>query len=462
MQFSLLLGLLCALLAAEFAPAAPAQNVFWQLLCVALIAGITPLYALFVGRLRVVEQSPRNRRDVARFGSQQWRAMFEWVWLASVVGLVFGTSWCQVVRENWHLGRWVLIDELVILLPVFAPLLAAWWMLQNVGVRFSPQPVGSGFGSRVATLCRDVAQLGRDHLLVLLTPVLALIAVRDVIKLVSPSFQADPRAWLFYGPVLVAMFCGLPLLLRYVWQTTPLPSGPLRDRLESVAHAAGVHLKHILVWHTGHSIANAAVTGVSPKLRLVFLTDRLLRHLSEAEIEAVFLHELGHIRHRHLIVRAAAVLLPACLWGAFVPEGIVTASVVTTVAALLLVVAYGWWVFGALSQRLERQADLFACRQIASSSAWPRKPAGRDLADAIGLYSNALRRLASLNGIDLAKKTWQHGRVSDRLAWLSEMRDNPQKAQRFQWHLRVTGSMVIGLIVGLAAHLIATVSAWAS
>ncbi len=460
MQFSLLLGLLCALLATEFAPAAPARGVFGQLIGVTMIAGVTPLYALFVCRLRLAEQALGNRCNASRFSSQQWRAMFEWVWLASVVGLAFGTSWCQVVRENWHLRHWVLIDELLILVPVFAPLVVAWWILQNVGVRHASMPADLGFGTRVAKLTRDFAQLGRDHLLILLAPVLALIAVRDVVDVVSPSFQAGTRAWLLYGPLLGAMFCGLPLLLRYVWQTTSLPPGPLRSRLEDAARVAGVRLKHILVWHTGDSIANAAVTGVNPKLRLVFLTDRLLRHLSEREIEAVFLHELGHIRHRHLMVRASAVLLPVCLWAAFIPEGLLTASVTSTVAMLLLVVAYGWWVFGALSQRLERQADLFACRQLAAGTAWQQNRT--DLSDAIALYSNALRRLSVLNGIDLTRKTWQHGRVSDRLDWLSEMRDNPRKAQRFQWQLRVTGSLVMGFIVGLVAHLIAVASVWAS
>ena len=47
-------------------------------------------------------------------------------------------------------------------------------------------------------------------------------------------------------------------------------------------------------------MANAAVIGLLPGWRYVLLSDRLIETMTDAEIEAVFAHELGHIVHNHM------------------------------------------------------------------------------------------------------------------------------------------------------------------
>lgn len=208
-------------------------------------------------------------------------------------------------------------------------------------------------------------------------------------------------------------------------------------------------------------MANAAVTGVTSAVRHVFLTDRLVRHLTEDEIEAVFLHELGHVRHRHLLLRGAAVLLPVCVWAVLVPASMATSPMVAGAGILLFVAVYGGWMFGAFSQRLERQADWFACQQLALAPTCEQPSPGGQLASAVRLYTAALERLAALNGIDTAKRTWQHGSVLDRVAWLRAMQHRPAEIQRFQRRLRLAGSVVLGGVVALAVHLVNVASVWA-
>ncbi len=459
MPFSLLLALLSTLIAAEYSEPIPAERPLVVLVAVLLLASVAPLYATFIRRRTIADR----RRDHAttRIGLRKLRAFFDVVWMAATAVIVFGTSWCQVVRVNWRLADGVLVDELLILAPVFLPLLLAWSILQNAGSPVGIRLGAPGIASSWFRTMHEMWQLARDHLLVLLAPVLLLIAINDLIKLTVPSWlDGGWDGWLF-APVLVAMFCGLPLLLRYIWQTEPLPPGPLRDRLQNAARGVGIEVRHIRVWNTGGAIANAAVTGMSSAMRHVFLTDRLVRHLTPLEIEAVFLHELGHIRYRHLPLRAATVLLPVCAWVAIAPGPLTAQPGLVGAAVLLVAAAYVWWVFGAFSQRLERQADLFACNRLAVAAALPGQIGRPDLSSAVATYTGALEHLAALNGIDCRKNTWQHGRVADRVAWLRDMQRRPLAVQRFQSRLRVVGSVVFGLIVAMAAHLCGAASVWA-
>src|SRR5262249_16053247 len=93
----------------------------------------------------------------------------------------------------------------------------------------------------------------------------------------------------------------LPLAVRVILRLRPLPPGPLRDRLTAAAHRLNFRRSGLLVWDTHHGVANALVTGLVPWLRYVVFTDRLLTEFRPEEVEAVFGHEVGHVKHRHLL-----------------------------------------------------------------------------------------------------------------------------------------------------------------
>src|SRR6185437_8635259 len=50
-----------------------------------------------------------------------------------------------------------------------------------------------------------------------------------------------------------------------------------------------------------NGMGNAMVIGIVPWVRYVVFTDRLLEDFTPEEIEAVFGHEIGHIRHHHML-----------------------------------------------------------------------------------------------------------------------------------------------------------------
>ncbi len=111
--------------------------------------------------------------------------------------------------------------------------------------------------------------------------------------------------------LLTALFaCVIPFALGWVWKGKPLEDSTLRQRLHQLADKAGVAYRDIILLRTQSSkLANAWVAGILPQWRSVFLTDYLLEHLTLEEIETIFAHELGHIKHRHLLKQVAWIVL---------------------------------------------------------------------------------------------------------------------------------------------------------
>lgn len=97
---------------------------------------------------------------------------------------------------------------------------------------------------------------------------------------------------LFLAPVLI-----MPLFNKF----TPLPEGSLRDRLLRLGERTGFNARTIQVMDGSRRSrhANAFFTGFG-SFRKIVLFDTLIAQLSEAELEAVLAHEIGHHRRRHI------------------------------------------------------------------------------------------------------------------------------------------------------------------
>jgi Zn-dependent protease with chaperone function len=89
---------------------------------------------------------------------------------------------------------------------------------------------------------------------------------------------------------------------------------------------------------------------------------------------------------------------------------------------LLLFATYMVVVFGYLSRRCERQADIYGCRSTAPD-----------------VFIDALEKVALLNGIPRDKPgwlwSWQHGTIGQRIAFLERMKQDPAVEPRFQRRL---------------------------
>jgi STE24 endopeptidase len=96
-------------------------------------------------------------------------------------------------------------------------------------------------------------------------------------------------------------------------------------------------------------------------------------------------------------------------------------------------------VFGFLSRRCERQADIFGCRTVS-----------------VPVFVEALEKVARLNGISRDRPgwlmSWQHSTIARRVEFLEKMHVDPRLEPRFQ---RRVGLVKWGMVLSLAAALVA-------
>jgi STE24 endopeptidase len=379
--------------------------------------------------------------------------------------IIHGLDWPRVIRSGFRLGDPILLDDALVLLPFLLAQLAGWWGLH--AAEQAVRPLSSAAGARRYLWLKARQSLG------MVLPVAAIYALgADVVHRLWPATATSPwdqTVSLALMGVLVLVLA--PLFVRIAWPTRPLPPGPLRDRLEHLAHRFGFHCTDILVWDTNQVIVNAGVTGSLPWFRYVLLTDALVENLSTHEIAAVFGHEVGHIAHRHLLyfgfflvssLTAIAMageafampdLLPYLPAAISVPGWLTSGTVVSILtqgAVILAAVGYFLGVFGFVSRRFERQADIHGCRVVscgrtdcpphADFDALPasvKGPAQVALCPVgIRIFINSLANVAILNGMRPAAWSWRHGSIARRIEFLESLIERPENELRFQDRVR--------------------------
>jgi STE24 endopeptidase len=315
MQLAILAAVLTALAQADNGALPPVSGLAWRLLLAATSVFVAPLAAL-VGSQSLVRQIARSPGDEQ---TEAWLSRLQStvivLWLAAVAVLLFVAQWPQIVRGNWALAGWPLVDELASLAPVLAPLLLLWavlYRLERAGQVAAYRE--RGLAPPPPQLTQYLWQNARFHLGLVLLPALAVIGGNELLAAAKIDLGTTSTAWWFGLPLVLIMLVLMPVILRRMWPTSPLPAGPLHEELLAICASRHARVREILLWHTGGCVANAAVVGMSRWLRYVLLTDGLIRCLSTAQIAAVLRHELGHIRCRHLPLRLALLALPLVGW----------------------------------------------------------------------------------------------------------------------------------------------------
>jgi STE24 endopeptidase len=393
------------------------------------------------------------------------------------------TGWLPLVRGVGLFSAIPGLADLVLLIPFFLSLLVLW---------IASYPVDRSVREAVIRIRRletpgapetPVWSLGA-YLVFHIRHQLLIAAVPMTVILAAYRFAQQYHDWLarwfrvvwidhaILGLAALVVFIFAPVMLKYIWSTTPLPDGPVRQRLEAICRRIGLRYRDILVWHSHHMMVNAAVMGLFPRVRYVLLSDALLDSMDIDKIEGVFGHEAGHVRLSHipyfLLFAVSGMLLvsgfveilvrvsnPPNPWFRLSDSTIEMAGF----AGVLVVWSLG---FGWVSRRFERQADLYGVRCLSDRMPRCRRPCTRHSPSAAGpaegvcasaaaVFSSALDRVAVLNGIPHEERSWRHSSIASRMRFLTALAGDVAQVRAFDRLVRrVKITLWVSSIGGLA------------
>jgi len=231
------------------------------------------------------------------------------------------------------------------------------------------------FGFNKTTLTTWLVDLIKTAALVLVLGVPLLAAILWLMNQAGEYWWI--YAWLLWMGFSLTMIWAYPAFIAPLFNKfSQLDNASLRTRIEALLNRCGFKSQGVFVVDGSRrsSHGNAYFTGFGKNKRIVFY-DTLLETLSEAEVEAVLAHELGHFKRKHInksllisgILSAAGFAILAWLMRSdwfYTSLGVQTAS---THAALLLFMmvmpAFSYFVsplFSAMSRKHEFEADEFA------------------------------------------------------------------------------------------------------
>ena len=310
-------------------------------------------------------------------------------------------DWPGFVVYTLRVPVWCVLDDVLAVAPYLATVAIAWVPMHRADVALSNRAWSLGEYVRFS--------LRHSHAMVLV-PWLAFKAFDDSSyfwpKGLTRALEgSDLLEYALLAATLGAAIVFFPLLLKVLMRCESMPAGRTRERLEAVCEKVGVRCRDILVWRMGPSgIMNAAVVGLLPRYRYILFSDALLENLSPEECEAVLAHELGHVLHHHtffnLVITTAFMLLVANVLSFF--GDLAREPLFATPIMVAMLVIYWRVIFGNVSRRFERQADLAAAAMMGTPV-----PIIMSL-EKIALFSGDTRRIRNL----------RHGSVADRAAYL--------------------------------------------
>ncbi len=269
-----------------------------------------------------------------------------------------------------------------------------------------------------------------------LFPWFCLSIIADMMALIPyPPLQAvlaTPAGEMTYIALfIVAIAIFGPVLIKRLWHCRPLEEGQEKKRLETICQNAGLGYSDILKWELfgGHMIT-AGVMGLVPRFRYILVTPALLNALNDAEIEAVMLHEIGHVQKHHMLFYLLFFAgFIACNFVFFEPIGLLlyilpvyglfqfigidqgTAhSILSSLTLIVLFILYFRLIFGLYMRNFERQADLHIYHFKNNAQA----------------MISTFYKIASYSRQSMEKPNWHHYSIGQRVRFLEHCQVRPK------------------------------------
>lgn len=462
-MYLVVIGVLSLILAFTGPPYPWVVKPEWVAACVAGATLAPPVIAALVA-MRTIRLLERHPADPGHGQFAFGRGM---LLVQAALGVGHGavlalTDWLPICGKTPVVGQWPVVPGMLAGAPLVVSILLAWIAVYPAdrAVRgialetllFRGRPV-----QPVWPLGRYLIFNFRHQVAFILAPMLLILAARDVIVI----YERQLREWSGYEmfpDMLLGLAAGAvaiiaPVILRRVWVTQPLPDGPLRDRLLHLCRRLRMRCQEILIWHSGGSIVNAAVMGVAAPFRYLLITDGMLEQMDDQRIEAVFGHEAGHIKRHHILFFLLFAFVSGCVITSvgYRMRGLDKTMQQVVIALTAGVLAVKWGVlFGWVSRRFERQADIFGVRTLAAAgvpcqldcqvhrpdhaedSQDPLRTGSPLCISAAHIFGDTLNDVAALNRIPHEARSWRHGSIASRSRTVIRLAGDPAAVARFE------------------------------
>ena len=373
------------------------------------------------------------------------------VWLAASIATIYAFRWHDVVRDEWSLDRFVLVDEIVILTPVLLSLLASWAVFFDLKPKEHPQSQPGRLPTEARADVETVAIFQKKenwqawlfseerrefvsirfrlYVLVLMVPLLLAVAINDLIPNIFQFGPGGAAILIFVGGLTVLAM--LPTLAGLPWKLTT-PNKDVTKLVREELDQLKLSNLRVRSWDTGNQIVNAAAVGMLPWFRQLWISDRLISLFPDPELKAIVRHEVAHLQLGHAAIRSGLLLLPATVvsivgwlrWGDPTAVGAIANCVGASVFEVTLVLSILYFAYAMVTLRTsshasEYEADLVACCKLVDEQG---KTSIRVCQQRWDEMQSAIERLAACMPSQVDKKSILHPSLRERMKALRQLR----------------------------------------
>ncbi|MCF8113778.1 MAG: M48 family metalloprotease [Desulfotignum sp.] len=290
-----------------------------------------------------------------------------------------------------------------------------------------------------------------------LVPWLCLSLFADMVRVIPYSPVKD----FFISPVgeigYILVFLGGmavfgPVFIKTLWKCRPMEKGFARARIEAVCDKAGLRYADILRWDLfAGSMITAGIMGLVGRYRYILVTPALVSSLEDDEMEAVMLHEIGHVHHHHMLfylfffggfLACNFVFFEPMMLMLFIADPVFQLFAFLGLEknqvhpVMLCVFLIGFFIlyfrigFGFFMRNFERQADIHLYRFYQDATPLIR----------------TFHKIAALSRQAMDRPNWHHFSIGQRIRFLEQCQKNSALVDR---HHRRVRHMITGFVVVL-------------
>lgn len=291
-----------------------------------------------------------------------------------------------------------------------------------------------------------------------LIPWTLLFGIHDLIRLLPFDFPKKlidtpmgQTVYFLLFLIVAAIFA--PVLIQRFWRCRPLGPGEHRSRIEALCRKANVRYADIVYWPIfGGRVITAGVMGLVARFRYILVTDALINMLTSDEVDQVIAHEIGHVKHKHLLlyllffigfIQVSDAAFSIAYYFFYFTKPVIlftftfginndkTFLFFSYAILIIVIILYFRYLFGFFIRNFERQADLYVFKLYASAQP----------------LISTFKKIVFSSGQPADKPNWHHFSIQQRIDYLYQCERSPSSIARHSRKVRNSIAIFISCLI---------------